>query len=366
MNPSLRVEGTTLRDAVVVSGWNWETFNVPERVALALTHMGVRVLYCQNPVSFFRNAGRSLSEIDRGIFGFGPKFIGHRLNSLPLLPRLQSKLLANQILRNIATLMLKDPIFIYPHGSYVVPLCLEFKKRGFSLVHICMDFPEEHQDELIRLSDLTLVIPGTVFHMLRDRFGEKVHLLPQLSLLGGSASESTDDPPEPLDLSRIPRPRLGYLGNAHMRVSFTLLEELLSKHPDWHFVSFGTTKHLSLMNEHVLPWRSPREMSAIIGGLDVGLMPYNCVDKKNLHCFPLKLFDYFVAGMPVVSTRILNLLDYCDAIYFGDTADELGRAINLALEEPKDDARRKRRVEIASEHSLEKLSHVIEQVLTVL
>jgi hypothetical protein len=352
------------RDAIIVSGWNWEAFNVPERVALALAHAGVRVLYCQNPVSLFRHVGRPLSEIEKGIFAFGPEFIGHRLNSLPLLPQLQSNLLANQILRKAATLMLQDPIFIYAHGEYVLPLCREFKKRGFSLVHICMDFPEEHQDQLIRLSDLTLVIPSTVFHMLRNRFGEKVRLLPQLSSLH-SIAEPTHPQGAP-ELSGIPRPRLGYLGNMHKRVSLTLLEELLSNNPEWHFVSFGITKHLSLKNEHILPWRSPREMSAIIDGLDVGFMPYDCLDNKNLHCFPLKLFDYFSVGMPVVSTRVLNLLDYSDVIYFGDTADELSRAITLALAEPKCDARRAKRVEIASEHSLEKLSHNIGEVLAIL
>ena len=56
-----------MRDAIVFSTWDWNTFNVPERVALALVHQGFQVLYCEMPISRFRHRDKSLREIHPGI-----------------------------------------------------------------------------------------------------------------------------------------------------------------------------------------------------------------------------------------------------------------------------------------------------------
>jgi hypothetical protein len=92
-------------------------------------------------------------------------------------------------------------------------------------------------------------------------------------------------------------------------------------------------------------------------------MPYDCSNQKNLHCVPLKIYDYFSVGLPVVSASILNLLDSSGEIYFGDTADELGRAVASALLEPLDSPKRTSRVEISRRHSIEKFAEALGRAL---
>ncbi|MGH9562038.1 MAG: hypothetical protein ACRD3S_11350, partial [Terracidiphilus sp.] len=100
---------STFRDAIVMSGWNWETFNVPERVALALAQLGSKVLYCENPVSRLRGRGRPLEEIEPRIFRLGPEFFGHRLNLLPFgFSQLQAKMVARQALEAASKVNLRD------------------------------------------------------------------------------------------------------------------------------------------------------------------------------------------------------------------------------------------------------------------
>ena len=169
------------RDAIVMSGWGWETFNVPERVALALASLGSKVLYCQNPVSLLRGKRRGLEEIKSGIHRLVPEFFGHRLNRIPLgFSQLQARVVANQILQNASKLDLEDPLFIYAHGDFYAPLCRAFKRKGFPLIHGCFDYPEPGQDRHIELSDLTLTLSKTVFHQLKAKYGEKIALIPEV------------------------------------------------------------------------------------------------------------------------------------------------------------------------------------------
>lgn len=350
-------------DAIVLSGWTWEAFNVPERISLALAHRGARVLYCENPVSFFRGKRRPRQQVERGIYRAGLSFLGQRLNRFPLLfPPLQSKLLVAQILRHAADLRLQDPIVVYPHGDFV-PLCLEFKKRGFFLVHVCMDYPESGHKRLMELSDLILVIPKSLYQHLRTIYGSKVRMIPQVNRPFRPDAIPSGTPSDTRDFPGIGRPRLGYVGPVEGRLNLPVLNRVLSSHPEWQFVHVGASKCLPLSNVHALPWRSPEELRGVVANLDLGFMPYGCDNNKNLHCMPLKLFDYFALGKPVVSTRILNLLEFADTIYFGDDARELCGAIEAALEEPPDSPLKAKRIGIAQENSIEALARVLAELL---
>ncbi|MGI0086309.1 MAG: glycosyltransferase family protein, partial [Nitrososphaerales archaeon] len=143
-----------------------------------------------------------------------------------------------------------------------------------------------------------------------------------------------------------------------------VLESLLRAQRDWQFLHFGATKCLPLPNVHVMAWRPPLQLQQVIAKLDVGLMPYDCYSNKNFHCMPLKVFDYFSTGLPVVSTPIVNLWEFSDTIYFGDDADELSRAIQSALDEPADSPKKSARIAIAKEHSIEGLAACLADVLS--
>ena len=164
----------------------------------------------------------------------------------------------------------------------------------------------------------------------------------------------------------MPRPRLGYLGPLFARVDLPVLRGVLARNPSWHFVYFGESKALEVPNAHGLAWRPPEELPGFVASFDVGLMPYDCTDKKNLHCSPLKLYDYFLVGLPVVATPILELSEFQDLIYSGQTARELSDAVLCALNEPGDSPKRERRMDLARAHSTEALGRRLEEVLGAL
>jgi hypothetical protein len=354
-----------MRDAIVLSTWAWDTFNVPERIALALALRGVRVLHCEMPISRFRSNGRAVHDLATGVYGFGPTYGGAKLSQFALTRNLQWKMVGKQILRESNALRLNEPLFIYSHIEHIAPLCKQMRANGLPLIHICMDYPEPYQYELIDLSERTMVIPKGVFHKLRARFGEKVLLIPQSIHLPAAELPENGFWSEPLGLAKVLRPRLGYLGPLYGRVNLPLLEGVLRKNPDWQFVCFGGAHALKVENAHDMGWLQPSQLPAYVASFDVGIMPYDCFDERNLHCTPLKLFDYFLAGIPVVSTPVIPLWEYSDLIYFGDTAAEISCAIRDALDEPSTSPKRKQRFDLARAHSTEMLGQILEEVLEV-
>ena len=341
-------------------------FNVPERISLALASRGARVLYCEIPVSRARRKGQPLSEISKGVYRFGPEYLGARLNSLPVIGHLQWKAVAKQIVERAESLRLKDPVFLYSHFENMKPLCEEMSAAGYPLVHICMDYPEPYQYELIEISDQTVVIPKHVFSELRSKYGEKIQWIPQSIHLPAAALEANESLSEPVEIARIPRPRLGYLGPVFARLNLPLLRAVLAKNPEWHFAYFGDPDHTLPTNAHAMGWHRPDELPRYVESLDAGLMPYDCSGKKNLYCSPLKLYDYFLRGMPVVSTPILEISEFKDLVYVGATAEELSAAIARVLEEPPDSPKRAFRVEVARAHSTEAQGQRLEEVLALL
>jgi hypothetical protein len=350
---------------VVFSTWDWDVFNVPERVALALASRGSRVLYCAMPVSGFRHSRAPLREVARGVHHFVPEYLGSKFSSLPVVGNLQWQLVARQIIAHARNLQLNDPVFLYSHVERMTVLCKAMRAAGLPLVHICMDYPEAYQFELIELSDQTVVIPKAVFHELRAKYGEKIQWIPQSIHLPASFQKSPDRE-EPAQLAAIPRPRLGYLGPIFARLNLPVLREFLMQNRNWHFVYFGESNDLPLSNAHAMAWRSPVELAKLVTSFDVGMMPYDCTEMKNLHCSPLKLYDYFLAGLPVVTTPILAIAEFKDLIYSGSTAQELADAVARALEEPPDSPKRGLRMDVARAHSTDALGQRLQDVLKLL
>jgi hypothetical protein len=231
------------------------------------------------------------------------------------------------------------------------------------LVHVRMDHVQWEGEQHARFSDLTLAIPGSIYNVLRLSIGDKVHLIPQVTDFQAFARSASSPSATPSALDAIPRPRLGYLGPVYDRLDLTSLSALLAAHPEWHFVSCGDRSALPLLNAHVIPWQSRDAVPACVRALDAGFLPYNCADEQQLHCVPLKLFDCFAAGIPVVATPIVHLREFEDVIYFGKSAPELATAVEAALSEPADSPKRAQRIEIARSHSIEVLAGRLREVL---
>jgi glycosyltransferase involved in cell wall biosynthesis len=147
---------------------------------------------------------------------------------------------------------------------------------------------------------------------------------------------------EPMDLSAIPRPRIGYVGIIKKQLDLALLIELAQKHSLSSFVLVGPTLHAdeigreleklrSLGNVYFLGAKKPRELPAYIQHLDAGLLCYRVNAYSNC-IYPLKLHEYLAAGIPIIGSKIRTLLDYGSVVSLASSLNDWSAAIEDALQ----------------------------------
>ena len=161
-------------------------------------------------------------------------------------------------------LKLNAPAFVYSHAEGMSPLCEEMRSAGFPLIHICMDYPEPYQYELIELS---ISNPGHTkigFSRTRGEIWRKDSVDPTIHSFGNSDASRQRDP------QRAGAPRGGAEAAAWVpwtdlrSLESSMLREFLTQNRNWHFIYFGESKDLELPNAHAIDGESPEELPGFV------------------------------------------------------------------------------------------------------
>lgn len=142
--------------------------------------------------------------------------------------------------------------------------------------------------------------------------------------------------PIPKELSRLPKPVIGYFGLiASDWVDIELLVYVARTFPDASLVMLGKTTMdvsalKSLPNVHLLGRRPYETLAGYCKGFDVAIIPFP-INEVTLHSNPLKAREYLAAGLPVVSTAIpeVQVLGKCRIASDRESfVGEIGAALN--------------------------------------
>jgi glycosyltransferase involved in cell wall biosynthesis len=130
---------------------------------------------------------------------------------------------------------------------------------------------------------------------------------------------------EPVDISQIPHPRVIYVGAMHEWFDFNLINSSVAALPNVSFILIGpqelADKHLSKApNLHLLGRRSYSALPAYLQHSDVGIIPFNVEDHRDLieHVNPLKLLEYLASGLPVVAIKWPELNKFAEFVNLVD------------------------------------------------
>lgn len=148
------------------------------------------------------------------------------------------------------------------------------------------------------------------------------------------------------ELKNLPGPVIGFIGLVQDWVDLDLIAKLAEKYAHGSIVIVGKSlvdmSRLSrYKNIHLLGRKPYAELPRYCKGFDVALIPF-VLNELTRNVNPIKLREYFSAGLPVVSTEIPEVAYYRDACTVVKTHDEFLRGVEDELRKDSPEARRKR------------------------
>ena len=200
---------------------------------------------------------------------------------------------------------------------------------------------------------------------------ERVHLMPNVADTERFGQAMAEGPVD-AELAALPQPRLVFTGAiTAVKVNFRLLRDLSRRRRDWTIALVGpvglgdpTTDVRELAaepNVHILGTRRYDDLPAVLRGAAVGLIPYHR-NALTGSIFPMKVYEYLAAGLPVVATPLPSLVGV-QGIALAEGPDGFAAAIGRAIAEDSPQ-RRQQRSRVAATHSWEARLREIDEVLS--
>ncbi|MDE0131685.1 MAG: polysaccharide pyruvyl transferase family protein [bacterium] len=137
------------------------------------------------------------------------------------------------------------------------------------------------------------------------------------------------------------RPIAGYYGAIARWLDYDLLTEVAETRGDWSFLLIGppydrSTRHRPLFNLPNVEWISAQpygDLPRWLQCFDVAMIPF-AVNEITRSTSPLKLFEYFAGGKPVVCSEMPEVVAFPEVRSYSDAAGMSG-ALDLALADSK-------------------------------
>ena len=148
---------------------------------------------------------------------------------------------------------------------------------------------------------------------------------------------------------------VGYAGSLDFWFDIEAIRLAASQRPDWDFVLIGRIESPRILELKSLPNVSLEgeapyaELPARMSAFDVAVIPFLKMP-LTLATNPLKLYEYFCLGIPIVSTRLPEIELFKDLVYLSDSAQEFLQGLDLAMAESAPDMRARRKA-VALENS---------------
>jgi glycosyltransferase involved in cell wall biosynthesis len=213
------------------------------------------------------------------------------------------------------------------------------------------------EERFARRADLVLASAPALAHRMRT-LNDNVLFAPNVA---DTEAFATALRPGPVDdgVAALPRPVIAFTGAVvATKLDVPLIVELAQLRPGWSFALVGPTgmgdpgTDVSALrpvpNVHLLGGRTHDELPAVLRGADVGIIPY-ASNQLTASIFPMKVYEYLAAGLPVVATD-LPALEGVEGVVRAADAARMAAALDdaLARNSPPERAARS---EQASSHS---------------
>lgn len=180
------------------------------------------------------------------------------------------------------------------------------------------------------------------------------------------------------------KPLIGFIGQISQRLNLSLLENLISQNKQWSFIFVGPKHHevnistnknndflknfKKIIKHQNCFWfqaQPKNKIATIIQQFDICMIPYDISYDFNRYCYPMKLFEYFYMGKPVLSTPIeeLSRKKFKNFIYIGKNVTKWENHIKKLLKKPWPQKYQKQQNQLAINNSWKNKIEAISQII---
>lgn len=166
------------------------------------------------------------------------------------------------------------------------------------------------ESRLVRSADLVTVTAASLREKMQS-WRSEIILVP--NGVETSIYDSPKGPDCPEDIAQIGHPIIVYVGAITEWFNLSLVKRICSSHRLWNIVLIGPERILSREslppNLHYLGTKDWKELPAYLRVADIGIIPF-IENALTLHVNPLKLYEYFAAGLTCVSSFMNEIEKY--------------------------------------------------------
>jgi glycosyltransferase involved in cell wall biosynthesis len=276
----------------------------------------------------------------------------HELNHRSLTGA-ESSRIAREMARLVETPGIREGALIVSFPAWLQAAEQIRRRFGFPVVYDCHDWlpgfgrtaPALLDAERALLAAADAVVFSSQF--LRDRV-LAAHPVAGKSVLIRNAADALPS----LAVSRADNiPTIGYVGALDHWFDIDAVSAVAAAHPDWRVVLAGRVEdrrvlRLQSYSNVMFLGEVPREkLPALFAGWDAAMIPF-LVNDLTLAANPIKLYEYFAAGLPVVSARLPEVEMYGELVYLAGTPQDFAAMCAAAIREQRTELRA-RRIEAA-------------------
>lgn len=325
--------------------------------------------------SIFTDAGR-LRKINDKIYVYRP---------LWLIPFVRFKIVRDinlyiylmQVRLKIRLLKLINMISWFSHPMYVVIAgkfgeeivwydCTDDWSEMPAITEQMSGILKKQQKIMLKNADIVTAVSKSLYDNAR-LLNSNSHLVPNGVDVANCEIHKSAKKSIPNDMHAINKPILGYIGTIwEDRMDFELIEYIAKKRKEWSLVFVGPitvnlkSNFKSIDNVYFLGQKSYNDLAVYINNFDVCVIPHK-KNKMTENMNPIKLFEYFASGKPIVSTDIAGARDYSDVIMIANSKEEfVSMCENVFMEK---DVFKKKRLQYAIDNSWNKRVNQIESII---
>lgn len=330
---------------------DWHTrIQRSQHLARALADLGHLCIYV-NPHLGLQYASPRLFSPDARLSALRPGLFElhvhlpaeHAIDSRCLMDS-EAELIVDVVESLVQELGIRDAVQMVSLPSWLAVAKALRDRRGFSMVYDCHDYLSGFERLARSIVDAEAPLFEECDHVLFSaQYLMDVSLRQAPSAAAKAILLRNANRPEDFRSARrtkrvAPRPRVGYAGSLDHWFDVDLLAQAADARPDVDFILAGRIednriRHLrrcpnvSFTGE--IPYSSVPDF---LQSCAAGMIPFRR-SPLTLATNPIKLYEYFSAGLPVVSTRLPEVELYEDLVYIADNAEQFAAGVSDAVDE---------------------------------